>query len=93
MPLKMSQAKNIRGDAPARPVKPTADERGYGHVHRTMRLTLLRCTPLCQHRGQNCTGFSEEAHHLVWPAVELKDYLAVCKACHVELEREKREGR
>lgn len=91
MPHKCKQAKPILG-APKKKT-PSATQRGYDTTHRKLRAVLLKTYPLCQHRGKQCTGWSAEAHHKVYPARSLSDYEAVCHACHVELEREKSDTR
>lgn len=70
--------------------KPSNEHRAnYGRTHVKMREVLLATFPLCQMQGSNCTGWSQEAHHLVYPATRLEDYLALCAACHKEIEQQK----
>lgn len=85
MPWKMTRPKTPTNEAKPRR-RPTAD---YGVHHQRTRAYLLKTRPLCEVKAEGCTGFSQEAHHLVYPATGPDDYLAVCRACHHTLENEK----
>jgi hypothetical protein len=72
-----------------RPKKPSVPRPQYGQRHRDLRKIVLAQHPICQ---QCNNAFSQEAHHLRYPALSPDDYLAVCIKCHHEIEREKRHG-
>lgn len=88
MPTKAKHARMIKGES-GRPARRTAAQRGYGADHRRMVAILKAMFPICQIAADCCTGFSEEGHHLRYPARSVEDYLAVCRACHRWLERNK----
>lgn len=52
----------------------------YDARHRRLRLQLLATFPLCQYQG--CCHYATEAHHKVYPAESLEDYLALCPFHH-----------
>ena len=59
-------------------------ERGYGAAHRKARVLLLAKYPICQ----ICNKYaSSHAHHLVYPALTIDDYQALCPKCHADLHR------
>jgi hypothetical protein len=65
-------------------------DRDYGKRHRELRKLLLAKYPLCQWQLEGCTGWSEEADHLVRPATCLEHYQATCRHCHHKRHREGR---
>ena len=56
----------------------------YGNQHQQMAKLVIAKTPLCELRYDVCTNCATEANHLVYPAVRLEDYQAVCRECHME---------
>ncbi len=54
----------------------------YGARHQRLRRMKLEAQPLCEVEGEGCTGWASEAHHLIYPAVEIEHYLSVCSHCH-----------
>lgn len=82
-------APRLRMNEPPRPKKPRPQ---YGVLHQRLRRLLLEERPLCEAQLEGCTGWSEEAHHKVYPATTTADYLATCKSCHRQIEIAKRHG-
>ena len=64
---------------PARPSSHKPNRTDYGKRHQQLREQVLALYPFCQKCGKE---FSEEAHHLEYPATGVKSYLALCKKCH-----------
>jgi hypothetical protein len=62
--------------------RPPKDRTHYGTIHQKLRAELLAKFPLCQYRFEGCTGWSEEADHLRYPARCVEDYAACCSHCH-----------
>ena len=62
--------------------KPPKDRTHYGTTHQKLRLQVLAMSPLCQYQFEGCTGWSEEADHLVYPARSVDDYRSCCAHCH-----------
>ena len=52
----------------------------YGANHQKLREQRLNMFPFCEAKG--CQRFSEEAHHLCYPARSIDDYRALCLVCH-----------
>lgn len=77
-----SKAKPITSRTPKNPAResshrPTRSD--YGNLHRKLRQQVLDTNPFCV----RCkVRFSEHAHHLVYPAVGVESYEALCKVCH-----------
>lgn len=89
MPNKPPHLPTIREDDAPRRKRASRQARGYTDQHLADVAALLRERPLCEVRGERCTGWATEGHHLKYPAESLADYVAVCRACHIEIERRK----
>lgn len=58
------------------------DRAHYGTTHRKLRKQRLAMHPICE-RCQN--AYASCAHHLVYPAVSVDQYQALCRKCHDEI--------
>lgn len=92
MPSKPPRLPPLRTDGDNAPKRPSSTRRGYDSTHRRNVKQLLRERPLCEVRGERCTGWATEGHHLRYPAESLDDYAAVCRSCHIDVEKAKNEG-
>lgn len=76
---------------------PRPDRQHYGGLHQKLRRQLIEQRPLCEAKIEGvCTGWSTEAHHLVYKQnMTLSDYMAVCAECHRRItleEKRRRDG-
>jgi 5-methylcytosine-specific restriction endonuclease McrA len=67
----------LRTHDPKRPRRKGREH--YGTLHQKLRPVVLARNPICQ-ACEN--ALSEEADHLVYPALTADDYQALCKPCH-----------
>jgi hypothetical protein len=67
------------GKNPARPSSYRPTRSDYGTQHKKLRELVLANNPFCQKCG---VEFACHAHHLVYPATSVTDYLALCTGCH-----------
>jgi hypothetical protein len=78
-----------------RPPQASTTARGYGAVHKKLRLQRIEEHPVCELCN---SAWSCEGHHvhgvLAIPEHELTvdDYQALCRRCHSDLEWSKRNG-
>ena len=59
------------------------DRSNYGSQHKKLRTLLMQRYPICQICNKE---FSQEAAHLIYPANDIEDYIALCRKCHKEFD-------